>query len=76
MWIKDPKDGKKSVSLTGLVISFVLVTVLIVLNAFEKIKTVSNALELFGLCVGLYFSRKNISIGKKTVDLGEEKENK
>ena len=41
LWLKDPKTGEESVSLTLLLISFLGVNVAAVLEMFEKVKSTS-----------------------------------
>lgn len=58
MFITDPKDGKKSVSLTLLVVSFVALLVGCYMELAGKSKGLSGLQELFFTTAALYFSRR------------------
>lgn len=58
IWLVDPKDKTPSVSLTLMTVSFILACVLIVLEAFGKIKSTSIVMEIFAFCVANYFGRR------------------
>jgi len=72
MYLTDPKDGKKSVSLTFVVITFVLVTGFSVGVAINKVEGIGPLMELFYACSALYFGRR-LNIGNKI--FSSEKEN-
>ena len=62
IWIKDPKDGAESVSLTILVSSLLVLTVLGLAQVLGKINTLGPFAELFYSALALYFGRRlNIS---------------
>lgn len=69
LFIKDPKTGKSSVSLTMLLISFVLV-ILGILNKENSSFNidVNQALSLFYACSALYFGRK-FSSGESSIEI-------
>lgn len=54
----DPKDGKQSVSLTLLVLSFVALLVASTFHIAKVTENTSSLMELFMTCSGLYFARK------------------
>lgn len=58
MLIKDPKDNKKSVSLTLLLLSFMFISTMGALQCFEKIKDTGPFMELYITSVSLYFGRR------------------
>jgi hypothetical protein len=63
MFIKDPEKSKdtkyqeKSVSLTIMVVSFLLIVVFGALQCFEKVKDTGPFMELFIISVSLYYGR-------------------
>lgn len=65
MWIIDPKDGNKSVSLTLLVASFFGCVVGASLQVMGKIESAGIFLDLFYGSTALYFGRR-FNIGGKT----------
>lgn len=58
MWLNDPKTQEKSVSLTILVYSFILLLVIGVLQVMNKVTTTGPFTELFYSSVALYFGRR------------------
>ena len=67
VFVKDPLTKTPSVSLTLLIISFIL-SIFSLINKFAKIVDgvdVDNTLELLVVCASLYFGR---SLSKKTND--------
>lgn len=64
-WIIDPKTGESSVSLTMLVVTFVLVLVAVCLSMAGVIKDTSIVTELFYGNLALYFGRR-LSFSNKT----------
>lgn len=64
MYLKDPKDGKESVTLTFMVVSYILVTGFSVAVALEQSKTAGPLMELFYACAALYFGRRVTVNGK------------
>lgn len=67
MWISDPKDNKPSVSLTLLIISFLLVIGAVILEVLGKIDTTSISAEIFFGCAATYFGRR-ISFNKLKIE--------
>ena len=59
MWLTDPKDNKKSVTLTLLIISFLTVIV----GSVVDMPQLPVALQTFLTCGGIYLGRRNIKIG-------------
>lgn len=64
-YLKDPKDGKLSVTLTFLVISFLLVAGVSVAAVMGKATNSDSLLQLFYACAGLYFGRR-VNLGTKS----------
>lgn len=58
MYLRDPRTKQKSVSLTLLLITFLLALAAIGLEIAGLSKTTSGALELFYANAGLYFGRR------------------
>lgn len=58
LWLKDPKNGSKSVSLTLLVLSFVALLVASTFHLSGLVQNTSSLTELFGICTSLYFGRR------------------
>ena len=65
MYLKDPKDGTASVTLTFLVVSFVLVVGFSVAAVLGHTKDTEPLMQLFYACSALYFGRR-VTIGNKT----------
>lgn len=65
MYLKDPKDGKESVTLTFLVTSFILISGFSVACVLGQVKTVEPLMDLFYATAALYFGRR-VTIGSKT----------
>lgn len=53
-WIQDPKTGTGSVSLTLMIISFIMCATALCTKTVDFV----NSETLFGITVGLYFGRK------------------
>lgn len=66
-WIIDPKHKVESVSLTMLVIAFVLIITGGILQIFKIVESTSILMEVFVTCCALYFGR-NFSIAGKNYD--------
>jgi len=66
MYLKDPKNGLPSVSLTLAVVSFVLVLGFSIAAALGKSSNPETLLQLFCATAALYFGRR-ITIGKQTI---------
>lgn len=58
VWLNDPKTKEKSVSLTILVYSFILLIVVGVFQVLNKVATTGPFSELFYSSVALYFGRR------------------
>lgn len=58
MWLIDPKTKEKSVTLTLLFLSFLLVIGAIICQIIGKVDSTSVSLELFYACLANYFGRK------------------
>ena len=58
LWVVDPKDGARSVSLTFLVVSFSALVIGSGLEMAKVVESTGGLVELFGICAGLYFGRK------------------
>lgn len=71
MYLKDPKDNQKSVTLTFLVIAFVLFAGFSSAGALGYTKDVNSLSELFYACAALYFGRR-VKVGTKTFELNQE----
>jgi hypothetical protein len=71
MYLPDPKDGKPSVSLTMLAISFVAVLGFSIASVLEYSKEPGPLMELFYATAALYFSRR-VQIGAKTFSSKKE----
>jgi hypothetical protein len=65
LYLKDPKDGTQSVTLTFLVIAFVLVVGFSIATCLGHAKDADPLMQLFYACAALYFGRR-VSIGNKT----------
>lgn len=69
-WVADPKDGKPSVSLTILAVSFGLLVVAGGLEVFEVTKSTGPFMELTLSSIALYFGRRFSFGGKSFSDEG------
>jgi hypothetical protein len=65
-YFTDPKNGKKSVSLTLMMLSFLLMVIGSVLVTFGKMEDLTAFTTLFLTCSGLYFGRRNINLNKQS----------
>jgi len=74
-WIMDPKTRKQSISLTLLVITFILLIILGVLQVFDIIKVLGPFKELFYATIGLYWGRR-LKIANKEYGLTDKVNNK
>ncbi len=69
------KAIKDEISVTLLIVSFVLICGVGLLEVFEKVKSTGPFMELFLTCGGLYFGRKLVkSKSIKTTEKVEEKQ--
>lgn len=75
MYLIDPKDGKQSVTLTFMVVSYILVTGFSVAVTLEKVPAAGPLMELFYACSALYFGRR-VSFGNKVFSGKEESKEK
>lgn len=73
MYLPDPKDGKPSVSLTMLAVTFVTVLGFSIASVLEYAKEPGPLMELFYAAAALYFSRR-VQIGSKTFSSTKEKD--
>lgn len=71
MYLIDPKDGKQSVTLTFMVVTFILVTGFSIAVALEQTKGIGPLMDLFYACSALYFGRR-VTINNKTFSGKEE----
>lgn len=72
LWVSDPHSGKKSVSLTLVVVSAAVVVIAMGLEMSGLIKTTSMAFEFFGTSCGLYWGRKYTSAKGASLDAGKD----
>jgi hypothetical protein len=73
--IKDPKQKEPSVSLTMMLIAFIVALVAAGLDMAGKIKSTSVTLELFWGVTALYFGRR-VTLASKNVIESKDLENK
>jgi len=70
----DPKDGKESVSLTLLWITFILILGFSIASNLEYVQEPTVLKELFYSCLALYFGRRvSFDTLKKTITLNKDK---
>ena len=72
MYLTDPKTGEKSVTLTFLVVSFLLFSGFAAASALGHVKDVNSLSELFYACAALYFGRR-VKVGTKTFEMNQGK---
>lgn len=65
---QDPKQKEPSVSLTMLLISFIIVLIAAGLEMAGKVKGTSVTLELFWGTAGLYFGRRTSLFSKNVIE--------
>lgn len=65
MYLTDPKTNQKSVTLTFLVISFMLLVGFSAAGALDYVTNINSLSELFYACSALYFGRR-VEVGNKT----------
>ena len=65
IYLEDPTTNKKSVSLTIMMVSFVLLLGFAVSSCLEYTKSPDPLLDIFYACAALYFGRR-VSINGKT----------
>lgn len=58
IWVVDPKTGESSVSLTMVVVSFLVCLFAMALEMIGVISNTSMTFEMFGAACGLYWGRK------------------
>lgn len=58
LWLMDPKTKEKSVSLTLMIVSFVVLLIASTLHISQFTDNTSSLLELFYATAGLYLGRK------------------
>ena len=71
MYLKDPKNGKGSVTLTFLIISFLLFTGFSAAMALGHAESIGAFDELFYSSAALYFGRR-FKIGAKDFSVSQE----
>lgn len=76
MWLKDPTNNKRSVSLTMLLIAFIAVLVSGILEISGKTATTGPFTELLYSCIALYFGRRTNINGKLFSATANEDANK
>ena len=69
--VQDPKQKEPSVSLTMLLVTFIVVLVAAGLDMAGKVKSTSVVTELFYACTALYFGRR-FNIGGKQIGMDKE----
>lgn len=69
--VNDPKQKEPSVSLTMLLVSFIVVLIAAGLEMAGKVKGTSITLELFWGTCGLYFGRR-FNIGGKQIGIDKD----
>jgi len=65
IWLKDPKDGSPSVTLTILILFTVLLAVAAMFQVFGKVNNTSCLMEIFFSTSALYLGRR-LNFGGKT----------
>jgi hypothetical protein len=74
MWIADPVNGKKSVSLTMLIVVGLAALVANGLVVLGKASAAAGLNELFYSCMALYYGRRNLNIGGKVFSANKAEE--
>jgi len=74
MYLTDPKTGKKSVTLTFLIVSFIAFLTVSILTATGHMEESSSLAELFYACAALYFGRR-VKVGGKSFEVNQEGQN-
>lgn len=74
MWVTDPKDGGKSVSLTLVCVFGLSALVANWLVVAGKVSSSASVNELFWGAIALYFGRRNLSFGGKSYSAGDPAE--
>lgn len=64
LYLVDPTNGQKSVSLTIMMVSFVTLLGFAIASVLEYVKNVDPLLDIFYACAALYFGRR-VSINGK-----------
>lgn len=74
-YFPDPNTNKKSVSLTIMLVSFVILLGFAIASSLEYVKNVDALMDIFYACAALYFGRRVSFNGKffsgKEEDKGE-----
>ncbi len=77
LWLTDPKNGEKSVSLTLLFVASALMLVAIGLDSFGILKASALLDQFFWGTAALYFGRKiSTKRGENTTDVSGSEEKK
>lgn len=71
MYLTDPKTEKKSVTLTFLATSFILLAGFACAGSLGYVDNVNSLSELFYACAALYFGRR-VKVGTKSFDVTQE----
>lgn len=71
MWISDPKDGKKSISLTMMVASFLVCMIVSILQVLKQVDSGGMSMELFVATMSLYFGRR-FSVKTKNMEMSND----
>ncbi len=71
MYLVDPKNGKQSITLTFLVISFILFAGFAAATSLGYAESVGSFSELFYACAALYFGRR-VKVGTKAFSVSQE----
>lgn len=72
-WIIDPKTKEESISLTLMLVTFLIVSVLGVLESLEKVKSTGPFVEILLSFIALYFGRRMTFKGQSySADKAEE----
>jgi hypothetical protein len=71
-WMTNPVDGKPSVSLTMMFVSFLVAMVISILQVFKAVDAGGMSLEIFLATSALYFGNKFTARGKTMEVLSEK----
>lgn len=72
IWINSPTDGKPSVSLSLMIISFAVAMVISILQVFKAVESGGMCLEIFYATSALYFGNKFTARGKSIEVVAEK----
>jgi hypothetical protein len=71
-WLNNPSDGKPSVSLSLMVISFAVAMIISILQVFKQVENGGMCLEIFYATSALYFGNKFTARGKQVEVVAEK----